>query len=75
VPYWAEQYSRYDDEQGQWVEGTGAYTQKSWVVVLGPGCQITVDDPLAGVDGILERDEVVNSEGLAGYTYTPEGFV
>lgn len=73
VPYWAERYSiGYDYEKHQPMEGTGAYTQESWVLVLGPNCQITVNDPLWGTDGILADD---GEEGLASYTYTPEGFV
>ncbi len=83
VPFWAEKYTYYDYDQNRYVEGSGSYTEKKWVYVMGPGCQITVNDPFWGTDGILcDDDGRINVEYMdedydkpISYTDTKAGFV
>lgn len=83
APFWAEEYAYYDYDQNQWMEGSGSYTEKLWVRVIGPDCEITVNDPFHGTDGILLNGDTDMdmidfdwlNEDSGSYTYTENGFV
>lgn len=82
VPFYSAEYKEnlyYDYDQQKWCAGSGTYTSRKWVTVIGPGCEITVDDPLWGPEGILyannSGEAEIERECFLSYTGTADGFI